>query len=133
VLTPKMQLPADQRQLLKHYSGLDEAQRATLMAFAEFLAHRETTQADDQGTLAIPPIEEPKAIPRPSRESVVGAIKRLSQTYHMLDRSKMLDETSALMSAHIMQGREAAAVIDDLESLFRNYYETYADHGKLAN
>jgi len=24
-------------------------------------------------------------------------------------------------------------VIDDLESLFRNYYETYADHGKLSN
>jgi len=129
LLTPKMQLPADQRQLLKHYAGLDEGQRATLMAFAEFLAHRETMRTDDE----IPPIEEPKAIPRPPRESVIGAIKRLSQTYSMLDRSKMLDETSALMSAHIMQGREAAAVIDDLESLFRNYYETYADHGKLSN
>jgi len=123
-----MQLPADQQQLLKHYSGLDQAQRATLMAFAEFLAHREV-QEDDEGAVVTAPVEEPKPIPRPSRESVVGAIKRLSQTYHMLDRSKMLDETSALMSAHLLQGREAAAVIDDLESLFRNYYESYVDHG----
>lgn len=129
MLTPKMQLPAEQRQLLKHYSRLDQVQRATLMAFAEFLVQREAAQDDKEGAAVTAPVEVPKPLPRPSRESVVGAIKRLSQTYHMLDRSKMLDETSALMSAHIMQGREAAAVIDDLESLFRNYYETYAGHG----
>jgi hypothetical protein len=44
-------------------------------------------------------------MPRPSQESVVAAIKRLSKTYEMLDRGPMLNETSALMSAHVLQGR----------------------------
>ena len=123
MLTPKLQLPADQRELLQHYSRLNPAQRQTLIAFAEFLASRESSEEATQDTA--PVIQQPKPIPRPAKESVVGAIKRLSQTYPMLDRSELLDETSALMSAHIMQGREASAVIDDLETLFRNHYETY--------
>ncbi len=124
-----MQLPADQRQLLKHYVRLDPEQRATLMAFAEFLASREPARSSDEAAAAPAPPEPPAPIPRPDRESVVGAIKRLSKTYPMLDRAALLDETSALMSAHIMQGREASSVIDDLESLFRNHYENYAGPG----
>ena len=35
----------------------------------------------------------------------------------------MLNETSTFMTQHIMQGRAAAEVIDDLEAMFRNFYE----------
>ena len=35
----------------------------------------------------------------------------------------MLHETSALMAAHVLQGREASAVIDELEALFATRYE----------
>jgi len=55
----------------------------------------------------------------------VLAIQRLTATYPMLDTAKLLNESSELMSSHILQGREAVGVIDDLESLFGRYYEKY--------
>jgi hypothetical protein len=54
---------------------------------------------------------------------VVAAIKRLSQTYFMLDKTRMLGHTSGLMTQHIMAGREAREVIDELEAIFRREYE----------
>ena len=122
----KLKLPADQRRLLDHYARLDPEQQRMLLAFAEFLATRRMAEEEAAGAPAKAVAESPLEIPRPRKESVVGAIKRLAQTYPMLDRSELLDETSALMSAHIMQGREAAAVIDDLETLFRTHYESHA-------
>jgi hypothetical protein len=65
---------------------------------------------------------EPKAIPRPAEENVVAALKRLRETYHMLDHSKMLHEASALMAQHMMQGRPAPEVIDELEEIFQQHY-----------
>ena len=44
----------------------------------------------------------------------------------MLDKAKMLHESSTLMTQHVMQGRAAADVIDDLEAVFRRYYEEFA-------
>jgi hypothetical protein len=41
----------------------------------------------------------------------------------MLDRSKMLNETSVLMTQHVISGRDAVEVIDELEILFRRHYE----------
>ena len=123
MLTPKMKLPEDQRRLLDRYTRLDPERRRSLLAFAAFLMQQQEEVPKEEEPA---PVEHPLAIPRPAKESVVGAIKRLSQTYPMLERSELLDETSALMSAHIMQGREAAAVIDDLEALFRSHYERYA-------
>jgi len=43
----------------------------------------------------------------------------------MLDKSKMLDETSALMTEHIMRGRAAVEVIDELEKAFSRRYEEF--------
>lgn len=65
----------------------------------------------------------PADIPRPESESVVAAIRRLSQTFPMLDKEALLHETSALMTAHLMQGRGAVEVIDELEIVFRRHYE----------
>lgn len=110
-----------QKRLLKLFGQLAPAERDTLEAFAEFLAVR--GKARDN---APPANVEPQPIPRPARESVVGAIKRLSATYPMLDKSRMLNQTSSLMTQHVMQGRRAAEVIDDLERLFADQYEQFS-------
>ncbi len=116
-------LPAEQRRLLKLYGKLDQQDRESLLAFAEFLAVRgeETGTSDSSSDTPV----EPKTIARPEKESVVAAIKRLSETYHMLDRSLLLNDTSSLMTAHIIKGREAAEVIDELEQLFARQYQEH--------
>ena len=119
MLPPKPSLPPAQRHLLQLYARLSEADRGALTAFAEFLAARGSS-AEEVG-----PAVEPLAIPRPLEESVIAAIRRLSQTYHMLDKGAVLHETSGLMSAHILQGRAAADVIDELEALFLRQYERH--------
>lgn len=43
----------------------------------------------------------------------------------MLEKDVLLDDTSVLMSAHILQGRAAAEVIDDLEILFEETYLSF--------
>ena len=120
MLAPKQNLPADQRRLLKLYKSLSEQDRESLTAFAEFLARRGAEVEADEGE-STPPAE-PKQIPRPEDESVVGAIRRLSETYFMLDKSVLFTETSSLMSAHLLQGRKAPDVIDELEALFETHY-----------
>ena len=112
--------PAKKLQAL--YDKLPPAEQKTLLDFAEFLAGR------CQQSLA--PVDiTPRNIPRPESESVVGAIKRLSESYHMVDRSKMLHETSGLMAQHVMQGRDAVEVIDELELLFERYYQRQFGEG----
>ncbi len=41
----------------------------------------------------------------------------------MLDRAKLFNEASSLMTQHVLQGSEADATIDQLESLFSGRYE----------
>lgn len=110
------------RRLAKLYRSLGSQDRSTLLAFGEFLAARGEQRAEEySGPL------EMKQIPRPRKESVVGAIKRLSDSYFMLDRSAMLNDTSSLMGAHVLRGRPASAVIDELEALFARYYAEYRE------
>lgn len=105
-----------EKKLLSAFNRLAESDQNTLLIFAEFLVARDTKQA-------LIPIPEPQSIPRPEQESVVAAIKRLSVTYSMLDKSALLNETSVLMTQHAMQGRDVIEVINELEALFRRYYE----------
>lgn len=113
--------PQDARRLIRLYRELTPNDRDTLLAFATFLAQRASTDLapDDSGPRA------PQDIPRPEHESVIGAIRRLSRTYDMLDPGMLLNETSALMSAHVLQGRDASAVIDELEALFARHYQDH--------
>ncbi len=106
-----------EKRLTKIFAQLSEAERKTLLDFAEFLASR---SAPDK-----PQVLEPKPIPRPADESVVAALKRLRETYPMLDHSTMLNEASALMAQHLMQGRAAQEVIDELESLFQRDFDAF--------
>ena len=93
---------------------LPEAQALALLEYAEFLLERHGV-AEVAG--------DPLPLPRADNETVVGAIKRLRASYPMLDAAKLLNETSTLMSDHALRGRDAGAVIDELELLFRRHYE----------
>jgi len=112
-----------ERQLAKLYRSLESEDQITLLAFGEFLASRGTDHAREQPQAPL----VPEQIPRPQGESVVGAIKRLSRSYFMLDRSTMLTDTSSLMGAHVLQGRAAEEVIDELETLFARHYVKYRE------
>ena len=105
-----------EKRLTQIFSSLPAAERDMLLAFAEFLQARVQPEAE--------PLV-PRIIARPQQESVVAAIKRLAATYPMLDKAVILNQTSALMTQHVMYGREAAAVIDDLEILFVEHYQRF--------
>lgn len=114
---------SDEKRLLRLFRALDEEQRRTVLSFAEFLAAR-------RQSVSAAPLAESEPIPRPEQESVAKAIKRLTATYPMLERSKLLHETSACMARHIMHGKPAAEVIDELELVFLQHYERYRDSNK---
>lgn len=99
---------------------LSPSDQQTLFAFAEFLHARGASPS------LPPPL--PQILPRPPDESVVAAIKRLASSYPMLDKAKMLDKTSTLMTEHILQGRDKIAVIDELEAVFLHHYEEFTHH-----
>ncbi len=101
----------------------DDAGREMLLEYAEFLAQRRPR-----------PVERtPQEIPRPEKETVVAAIRRLTETFPMLDRAQLLSETSGLLAQHIVHGREAREVIDELELMFRRYFEAFEAKIKAAD
>ena len=110
------------KRLLHCFDGLDERQRQTLLSFAEFLASREDASPAPEAAEQPSAPPRPTPIPRPEQETVVAAIKRLSASFHMLDKSRVLHETSSLMAQHMLQGRDARDVIDELEAVFERHY-----------
>ena len=119
-----------EQQLVKFFRQLAAADQLTIMAFAEFLAARSSpgSVAVSSEPLVIP---EPEAIERPPGESVVAALKRLSKTYPMLDKTEMLGATSDLVATNIMQRTDTTIVVDELEEIFRSHYEKLksGEHG----
>ncbi len=107
------------QRLMRLYERLGESGRASLIDFAEFLATR-----DEDGAEAAQPVE-PNPAPRPDDESLIAAIRRLRAGYPMLNTEALLNDVSALMAQHTMQGRGAAEVIDDLEALFDQHYQRH--------
>ncbi len=97
------------------FEKLDEQWQQQLLDFARFLVERHPQQ--------VQVISEPVEIERPEEESVVGAMKRLSATYPMLDKQHLFNEASALMAEHMLQGRAAVEVIDQLEDVFLRHYK----------
>jgi len=109
-----------EKKLLKYFRQLSPQDSQSLLSFAEFLAAR--SQADvEPDTLIVNKIQ------RPAEESVIAAIKRLSASYPMLDKDKMLTETSSLMTQHIVQGRAVTEVIDELELVFERHYDAFIE------
>ncbi|WP_455222853.1 hypothetical protein [Kaarinaea lacus] len=108
-----------EKKLLKYLSRLTAEQQQNLLQFAEFLL----TKNDDAGKEVEQDIPRPVLKERPAEETVVGAIKRLTSSYPMLEKDKLFNETSILMTKHVMQGHAAHLVIDELEVLFQRHYE----------
>jgi hypothetical protein len=114
-------MTSEEKRLLRLFGALDAEQRDLLLAFAALLESRAG------GSAGAPSIPAPEAIPRPEQETVVAAIKRLTATYPMLDKSKVLHETSSLVAEHVMGGRPAGEVIDQLEATFERHYRRLVD------
>lgn len=113
-----MNTKQSEKKLLRLFGGLPAEQQDTVLAFVEFLSARNPAPA-----VAVP--QTPLPIPRPTEESVVKAIKRLRETYPMLNPDKLLHETSGLMMKHVMNGKPAPEVIDELEALFSGQYQSF--------
>jgi hypothetical protein len=110
-----------EKRLLEILGRLPADAARQLLEYAEFLSARHGLDTASS---------EPLAISRPEQESVVRAIKRLRATYPMLDPTRLLNETSILMSEHVIRGKDAVEVIDELEVLFRTHYEKLTREGE---
>lgn len=114
----------ESKQLANLYEQLSDGARQNLMDFAEFLLAKQEARS---GT---PAILEPEYTPPREGESVIQAVKRLSASYHMLDKGKLLNDTSMLVTEHTLQGRDREEVIADLEMVFKQHYQRYVEEGK---
>ena len=114
-------MSSDSKKLLRLFRDLSAPRQAALQEYAEFLAGRDA--ADGLNQVSQVPLE----IPRPEQESVIKAIQRLMANYPMLERNKLLNDTSAQMTRHVIHGISAVEVIDELEVIFRRYYEVHVD------
>jgi hypothetical protein len=110
-----------QEKLIQVVEQLSPQDQAAVDSFAAFLLSRSggAVVAEPAAPAQVPEINP---IPRPEDEKVVAAVKRLSRTYFMLDKKKMLGVTSDLVTQHVIQGRDAGEVIDELERIFEDYY-----------
>lgn len=119
-----------EKQLIRYYSSLNISDKETLLAFAEFLSSRDLNESFDNKDNNNKNINNdvnhiiPLQIERPKNETVIKAIKRLTVTYPMVEKEKLLHSISDLITAHMMQGKKAEIVIDELEGLFFNEYES---------
>ncbi len=112
------------KQLLDLFHGLSTDDRRSLLDYAEFLSHR--AQQDAARTSLTPQQKlQPKHQEKPENENLINAIKRMRATYFMLNTDELLNETSTLMTQHIVHGRAAAEVIGELEALFESHYQKY--------
>ena len=100
--------------LAELFDTLDDERKASLFDYAEFL--------QSKGGLAPKEIGEPVEIPRPDEETVVGAIKRLKQTYPMIESRTVFTSASTLMTEHMVNGRNVIEVIDEMQVLFEESY-----------
>jgi hypothetical protein len=106
------------RKLLDCFRRLSEGRQLTLLEFAQYLAAKEDASRGE----SVPAV--PLDIPRPENESVIKAVRRLRETYPMLDQNKIFTDVSSQMTRHVMHGTPSVEVIDELEVIFRRHYKT---------
>ena len=112
------------KQIIELLNEMDEQASLSLLDYAEFLltkSSRRIVVGDQEKEQKLTPLESS----RTENESVMSAIKRLRASFFMINTDSMLNETSSLMTQHILQGRDAAEVIDELEVLFDKQYQDY--------
>ena len=103
--------------LAELFDTLDDERKASLFDYAEFL--------QSKGGLVPKEIGEPVEIPRPEEETVVGAIKRLKQTYPMIESRTVFTAASTLMTEHMVNGRNVIEVIDEMQILSHESFEEF--------
>lgn len=113
------------KKLLGFYRSLPDEVAQQLLDYAEFLALRHNAE--------IKAIPSPEDISRPDKESVVVAVKRLTATYPMLNKDKLLDKTANLVTQNMLQGRDSIEVIDELEIIFHQHYEILVNESKAES
>lgn len=119
-----------EKRLLAALERLPEAAQQSVAQYAEFLVQQNGGEVGDGGPLAAEPAppaepEAPQPVAPDPDEGPVKAIKRLRATYPMLERRKLLDETSQLISKRYLQDKPEGEVIAELEELFQRHYEHY--------
>lgn len=115
-------MKSDEQKLLALFGQLEPEQQDKLIEFAEFLA-----VGEDGASASIS--AEPRVMPRPDEETVTMAIRRLVTTYPMLDRRRLMAETSSCLAEHALRGRSAREVIDELEIVFSRHFERHRESG----
>lgn len=119
--------------LLDLFNTLSEQDAHTLLRFAEFLAGQEVSSLpmaappDTASSLDMP---KPEKIARPAEERVVDALKRLSATYPMLEKKTLLNKASELVAQHVMFGKPAKLIIDEIEAIFAEAYDKFVAEQK---
>lgn len=116
-------LKSEEKEALKLFRALSKVQQQTVTSFMGFLL------SQGENAPASKPLA-PDMTPRPDKESVVKAIKRLRATYHMLDQNRLFNETSQHMTSHLLHGKPAAEVIDELEAMFARHYQHCLDDAR---
>jgi len=101
--------------LIDLYESMDDERKLSLCDFADFLYEKSGPVIKE-----VPP---PDDVPRPDKETVVGAVKRLKTKYHMIESMTVFSDASALMTDHMVKGRDVVEVIDEMELLFENAYK----------
>lgn len=104
----------DQQGLRAVIEVLTDAEDTSLLEFARYLRDRRLAA----------PAPEIVDISRPEYESVPNAIRRLTQTYPMLNRDTLFNEASGLMARHMMHGETSEDKSDQLEAPFKSRYAT---------
>ena len=120
-------MSTDRKKLLRLYRDLSSPRQTALLEYAEFLASRDAADGLNQVS------QIPLDIPRPAQESVIKAIQRLMASYPMLDRGKLLNDTSAQMTRHVIHGIPAVEVIDELEVIFQRHFEQHSSEAQQQN
>ncbi|MBF0435449.1 MAG: hypothetical protein HQL77_08770 [Magnetococcales bacterium] len=106
--------------LQKIEQQLNEANRETLLKFAQFLLQQEQTSTSPES-----PPREPLNIPSPANETVVQALKRLKKSYPMIEADiGLLDAASQFVMQKVL-GHPDAELIRKMEKLFLDAYEKW--------
>ena len=117
-----------EQRLLTLLSRLSEQDQQSLLRFAEFLAQQPAVIATPAAVNTPQPdtdIPQPQLIDRPENERVADALKRLSASYPMLDKKGLLGKASELVAQHVMFGKPANVVIDEIEIIFEQAYAKF--------
>lgn len=120
-----LQFKSKSKRLMSIFDELDKSSQQSLLDFAEFLQSKDV----DSSKAPLASLQEPDLIPAQDGESVIMALKRLSASYPMLDKSKLLNDTSVLVTEHTLQGRDRDEVITELDVVFKQHYQKYVDKG----